>query len=698
MLLAERTTSMPDVLYVTDDEELDCLLTRWLDRPPKVLGYDLETTGLDPVMDKLLLVQLSDGTTTLVIDGQLPSLPFLLRWILEHPDIVKVAHHAKFEYQWTKLHLRAELKPLYCTQLGDTILRCGLNGVEESSSLRANLERYLHRTLNKELQTSFVGVDPITFTPTPEQLAYAAEDARCLLPLYREQQLRLRNDGLLTTADLEMRALSAFAEMELAGIHIDKARWEALLVELREELAQREIGLVEQLTPPLEGYRAETYRQTHEIRSAWDAREAAMTAELEARSVVSDSALMEPLVCFPTPAARRDWIRAEQRAWKEQDPRPPLPKLDQGPINLGSHQQLTLAFQGLGVYLTDTKYRTLLEESRREGPHQQLLKDLITWKQFYKLENSFGDNVLARLDGEDRLHPEINQLVKTGRTSFRRPNLQQIPGGAKKRGPADEFAARFRDCFTAPVGRKLICADYASIEFRICAELANEVEVLAELAKGAEGDPHSRFAALANNITREQVTPAQRFAAKTLNYGRMYGLSLQGFADQLGLTPNEAEPLYKAWDDAHPRMNAWLHKQRILASTRGETRTPLGRRRLYERPPQPRLTKQEDPLSWAEYEKTMGGIKRAGSNAPIQGCSADILKIALCRVSNVLNAMDLDAQIVNYIHDELVVEADEEKADLVARIVEREMVEAARTQLTTVAIEVEVKVGDVWSH
>jgi DNA polymerase-1 len=677
-------TMMPSLMYCSTPTELREALEPWLKHPPELIGLDLETTGLDPEAGYILLVQLSDGDRTVVVPAmQVPVIAASLRFLADHGTTF-IAHNAKFEFKWIRQHFGFDLPRVIDTQIADWVRHCGLyttDDLHEKSSLKACAERYLKQTLDKTLQTSFVDVDPFTFVPTPSQVAYAAEDARIVVPLWRKQRQFLAREDLLPTFELEMRLLPVIARMESRGVYIDRSAWEQLLAECTIEATQRQVALTEALTIPFVDAKQAILQPIHQARAEWDERYA---QEKAAQEDQADQSL------FGSKSERRTFINDQLRAYREEHPRPLLPGLARQPDvpNLGSRDQLQMALAVLGVTLPNLQHKTLQNALEQYPAQRAMLGQLLEWKGFYKLLTAFGEKLLERVDRGGRLHPEINQLVSTGRVSFRKPNLQQIPAGKFKRGAADEFAARFRTCFVAPPGRKLVCADYSSIEFRIAAELSGEQDVINELRRGKDGDPHKRTAALIFDIDQLRVQPAQREMAKRLNYGLMYGLGALGFAEQVGITETEAEQIMAAWALHHPRMSAWLKLQGEMAANEGYTVTAGGRKRYYERP--------DASLVGYPRERFLKGIRRQGKNAPIQGLAADIAKWALVELDRTLDGWD--AGIVNYIHDEIVVECAEALAVQVAVQVQEEMISAGEVFLTQVPVEVEVKISDRWEH
>ncbi len=670
--------------YCQTEDDVIHALVEWQQNVPPLLGFDLETTGLDPKTGHILLAQLSDGQRTVIIHVPHFRKAFLKEWLeplLTHPDCTKLIHNAPFERAWCLHHWGIDVTPFWDTKLGDIIIRCGLIPVAEmqkASSLENCALQYLGRKLDKILQLSFVDQDPEKFVPTPEQLDYAALDAEIVFPLFHREHAIIEEEGLGATAQIENEVCPVLQDMELRGVYVDRAAWLALVEDLEHATAEHERKLIDELTPAIVISRAKEYKKAQAVRRAWEDWYQQVTDRLE---------LEADDLTFATPLERRRWIQLSQRKAREYRPRPKIPHLDEGPINLNSHPQLTAALEHFGIKLRDHKGLTIAQAIPKHPKQHELLESLLLWKQLYKLQSAFGRSILGRIDPEGRLHPEFWQIVQSGRTSCRRPNLQQIPAG-KRGGLVAEFAARFRACFKAPAGRKLVVADYAAIEFRIAAEIHGEQWVIEAFREGL--DPHQRTAAKVLGLAESECGKGTqaREDAKITNYGVMYGLNELGLAHQTKKSVPDAKAYLDAWKLEFPHLWGGLVQDGERAVLWGETNTILGRKRRY-----------TVPGAWeADSAKDIATIRRRGMNAPIQGTSADITKMALIRIDRRLRMEELDAFLVNQVHDEIIVEAHAADANYVAVLVKQEMLKAAQVVLKKVPVEVEVCVTDVWTH
>ncbi len=247
------------------------------------------------------------------------------------------------------------------------------------------------------------------------------------------------------------------------------------------------------------------------------------------------------------------------------------------------------------------------------------------------------------------------------------PNLQQVPN-----------TKEHRSCFRAPAGRKLCIADYSQIEVRILADWSQDVALTKALISGE--DLHCVTASQMFNIPLGEVTKEQRSAAKQLNYGLMYGLGAQGLAARIDCSNEEAEQLIKKYFVAYSGVAEWLREAANRAVQTRESRTRSGRLICF----------TFDPNDRSQVAAT----QRFGKNSPIQGSSADIIKRALALIYEAIQPFD--AKVVNCIHDEIVIEAAEAEAQECAKVLEHEMVKAAREFIRSVPVTVDVIISEAW--
>jgi DNA polymerase I-like protein with 3'-5' exonuclease and polymerase domains len=336
-------------------------------------------------------------------------------------------------------------------------------------------------------------------------------------------------------------------------------------------------------------------------------------------------------------------------------------------INLDSHQQLTRALERLGITVPDSTRNWKLQPLAAEYP---VIATLLEYRTVQKALTSYGQNMIDLVNPTThRLHADFRQIgAPTGRFSCTNPNIQQVP-----------HAVEYRRCFSGhPEGRKLIIADYSQIELRILAEFSGDRGFINAFNSGA--DLHRVTAAEVFNVAVDQVTREQRDFAKRLNFGVVYGIGAQRFSIMTGSTVPEAENILRKYFATYRGLDTYLHEAADRAVRDRQARTGSGRLVRFRYDDQDR--------------QQISMTKRNGKNTPIQGTSADILKRALRLLKDELR--NTNAQIVNIIHDEIVVEADAGEAEEVAQKVERAMVAAGEEYVKTVPVKVETEIADEW--
>ena len=336
-------------------------------------------------------------------------------------------------------------------------------------------------------------------------------------------------------------------------------------------------------------------------------------------------------------------------------------------INLDSQQQLTKALTRLGITLPESTRNWKLQPLAAQYP---IIATLLEYRTVQKALTSYGENMIGMINPvTKRLHADFRQIgAPTGRFACTNPNIQQVP-----------HAVEYRRCFSGyPEERKLIIADYSQIELRILAEFSGDQAFTNAFISGA--DLHRVTAAEVFNTTVDQVTKEQRDFAKRLNFGVVYGIGASRFAMMTGLSQPDAENLLRRYFGTYRQLDAYLREAANRAVSDRQARTGSGRLVRF----------RYDENDRQQISMT----QRNGKNTPIQGTSADILKRALKLLKDELK--DTNASVVNIIHDEIVVEADADDAEMVADKVEKVMVAAGQEYLKTVPVKVETEIADEW--
>ncbi|MGG6239119.1 DNA polymerase I [Nodosilinea sp. AN01ver1] len=326
-------------------------------------------------------------------------------------------------------------------------------------------------------------------------------------------------------------------------------------------------------------------------------------------------------------------------------------------FNLGSPKQLSeLLFEKLGLdkrksrknksggYSTDA---ATLE--KLQGDHA-VVDLVVEHRTLSKLKSTYVDALPTLIRPEThRVHTDFNQAVTaTGRLSSSNPNLQNIP-------IRTAFSRQIRAAFIPEPGWQLVAADYSQIELRILAHLSGE-SVLVE-AYSTGDDVHALTAKLL--FEKDEITSEERRAGKVINFGIIYGMGASRFAREAGVNRADAKTFIDRYYDRYPKVFEYLQQMQREAIAQGYVQTILGRRRYFNfTDGKLRSLRGSDPASIDLDTIRPGGYDagslRAAANAPIQGSSADIIKIAMIRLHELLK--DYQANLLLQVHDELVFE------------------------------------------
>jgi DNA polymerase-1 len=349
-----------------------------------------------------------------------------------------------------------------------------------------------------------------------------------------------------------------------------------------------------------------------------------------------------------------------------------------GPFNVNSPKQLSeILFERLKlptVKKIKTGFSTNEEVLSKLSSLHPLPALILEYRQMAKLKSTYIDALPLLVDPKDsRLHATFNQTgAETGRLSSNNPNLQNIP-------IRTDFGQRIRKAFVPYAkGHVLLSADYSQIELRILAHLADD-ELLKQACKG-DSDIHRFTASLMFEVPEDKVDEKMRYAAKRINFGIVYGMSAFGLAKDLDVSIAQAQDFIDKYFLRYPKVRYFLDGEIQKARDLGYVTTLFGRRRYL-----PDI-----------HNRNMGlrqFAERQAINAPMQGTAADIIKIAMVKVSRQLTVEKLSSTMTMTVHDELVFDVPREEVKQMVALVRREMEGAMDL---SVPMNVSVKVGPNW--
>lgn len=699
-------------------------------RNVKEFGLDIETNMVDGFYDRRIrTIQVGNRDQQYVIDlltfagstdvlvnamgGQYHSrqikssgLDYVrstLQPYLETDKILKIGYSLGFEYETIKWNLGLRIYGLYDCYLAEKVLNSGkvhFLKVKEFWKLRDCVGRYCGLDISKDEQTTFDLSTPLT----EAQIIYAGLDTRFPISIKGAQDKRVEALKLTRTVKIENDAIPAFGDMHLNGMLINTDKW---LGEIHETqiLHQTNLDLLDELFIPIVGL-CEQPHTDNEL----------LLCEKFWREEKDKTVRPKYLETFRK-------MRRENKSWEKKKDK------IEGKANLqyGSPAQLLKALLQAGVKLTGTNDDIL--EVLEGNKYVDAVREFRTTQ---KILDSYGQ---AYLDDNinpftGRVHAIFDQLgAETGRTSSRKPNMQNINKGAI-----------WRECFIARPGKVILTIDYSGCELRILAEVSGEKvwidafnvgwdvhSVGAEMIFGAkwkdaaeEGcayyvpskefpDAHAKCKCKQHKILRDYI--------KSINFGIAYGMEAKKLSRKIKVSVEEAKQLLKDYRAAFKKVTAWLEKAGTDAKALLQSVTLAGRIRFYNKPSWELAKKYaaedaEDegkPLTNSminrTYNSLFASIERQGKNSPIQGTNADMVKLSVgCGYDSSGESLmwqrlepEFGALLLSSVHDECVIEADESNAKEVFDFVCGAMFRGGNEFLTVVKAEVEGHIKNCWS-
>jgi DNA polymerase-1 len=348
-------------------------------------------------------------------------------------------------------------------------------------------------------------------------------------------------------------------------------------------------------------------------------------------------------------------------------------------FNINSPQQLgKVLFEELKLpqsRKTKSGYSTeasVMEALRGVHP---IIEFILEYRQLSKLKSTYVDALPALINHKTgRVHTNFNPTgTATGRLSSSDPNLQNIP----VRG---EIGNKIRKAIIAPSGAYLLSADYSQIDLRVLAHLSQDPSLIAAFAH--DEDIHAMTASKIFGIPGDEVTPEMRRNAKTVNFGVIYGMSDYGLEQATGLSREEASQFIALYFEKYPKVKEYLEATKEKARKLGYVQTVMGRRRFI-----PEINSSNRPVREA--------AERMAINAPVQGSSADIIKVAMINLHREMERRNLKSKMLLQIHDELLFEVPEEEVEEMKSLVAELMPQAVEL---CVPVKIDIKLGKNWGE
>ena len=337
-------------------------------------------------------------------------------------------------------------------------------------------------------------------------------------------------------------------------------------------------------------------------------------------------------------------------------------------FNIASPMQLgNVLFEELGLPAgkkNKNGYSTSAEILEGLVGYHPIISDVLEYRTLTKLLSTYVDGLLTLIHPDGRVRSEFKQTeTRTGRISSANPNMQNIP--VRK-----EVGRKMRNFFIAKDGYVFLDADYSQIELRVLASMCDDENMIQTFVSGK--DIHTRTASQVFGLPEEMVDSDMRRAAKAVNFGIVYGIGAFSLSKDIDVSVAEADRYIKSYLANYPGVDKFMKETVENAEKLGFVTTLFGRRRYI-----PELSASN------KIVKSFG--KRAAMNAPVQGTAADIIKIAMVKVYQRLKQENLDAKLILQVHDELIVEANENCAEKAAQILQEEMINAVALKVPLIA-------------
>lgn len=346
-------------------------------------------------------------------------------------------------------------------------------------------------------------------------------------------------------------------------------------------------------------------------------------------------------------------------------------------FNINSPKQLgVILFEKMDIPAakkTKTGYSTAAEVLESLKDEYPVVQKILDYRQYTKLKSTYVDGLLNVLGKDNKIHSTFNQTITaTGRISSTEPNLQNIPMRL-------ELGRKIRKVFI-PKSQDYIFldADYSQIELRVLAAMAEDEILINAFKEGI--DVHTLTASQVLHVPFDEVTPAQRYSAKAVNFGIVYGIGAFSLADDIKVSLKEAQQYIDSYFEKYPRVKEYLDSVVETAKEQGYVTTLFNRKRDI-----PEISSKN--FNIREFGK------RVAMNTPIQGTAADIIKIAMIKVHSKLEEKKLKSKLILTVHDELLLEVYKPEMEKVKELMQYEMEHAVSLG---VPLSVEVHSGENW--
>jgi DNA polymerase I-like protein with 3'-5' exonuclease and polymerase domains len=616
------------------------------------IGFDIEANGLNPRLNDLLLIQIGTGKINYVYDvTKLPEdkTKYLVEVI---KDKLIVGFNLKFDLQFIYEKYEVMYTNIYDIMIAEKVITAGIG--KRYPSLADVVSKYFDVEINKETRKLF---EEFNGEMSPLMIEYAATDVHYLLAMMSIQEEVIESHKLGRTINLEMKLLPAVSDMELNGMLLNVEEWNKLTRHAK--------------------------RFTRRLGAIVDSRfEAELRNFLDEYPEINASQTLKRFSITRNKDVELEWKRNtgfEKHAYriaynnmlKEVTDPDSIVEIFFLHFNPNSHKQKKAMLNFMGIVTESIDQKVL----KRDFPTNRFVRTMIRYGEEFKKAYTYGDNMLQHIDETTgRIHANFDQMgTTTGRFSSSKPNLQNQISDAK-----------YRKCYIAKNDSSIITADYSQIELRVLCDITGE-EKMIEAYKNNK-DIHRQTAALIFGVPERIINKNQRFIGKGTNFGIVYGATEKGIAYNFSMSEAQAREIIRRMKLAYPVLASYMSRAHDEVIKRAFSTTPLGRKRFF------RITEFiRSPHGTTERLS----IQRQGFNHIVQGCAADIMKIALVNLWYE-NPFGKKFKLLATVHDEVVIEISNEIKEEAVEFVDKMMVTAGETFLSKVPVLVDKTVEPYW--
>lgn len=619
-------------IFVDREDELNSLCMKLKDYEGYVYA-DLETTGLDWMLDKILLCQLNFNDEIYLVEVRKLGYELFRRLVecLDSGNKTLVFHNAKFDLKFILFATKILLTRVFDTMLVESILMAGKK--EMFFSLDDLSGKYTDYIMDKSARKLFINF-PDNEPFTELMLQYSALDVKVLPDIVHSQLKLIEESRQMRVVDLENSLCPVVAKMEADGIRLDTEKWlevEAKAANRHKELSENMLQQIVDFAVRLPYDNGLVLADTLKIPVKGKARRAGLEE-------IKDLELL------------RGWLLEN--------------------FNVGSTYQMQAVLNHMGIPVGNTNAKTLADYE--EHPFIKLLLDI---REVEKQISTYGKNVIELIHPvTGKIHTEYSTVgTRTGRFSSKNPNMQNVPrsGG-------------YRECFIPDEGFWFAAVDYSQQEYRLAGAVSRDPVIIEAYRNGS--DMHTATAKILYG--KDDISKDERNRGKTVNFAILYGSTEYGMKNNLNISIGEAKDIIDNFWKGYECLDEFMREAGKIILERGYSSTPLGRRRY--NVPRPTF------MNSYEFKRWQAQILKEGRNHIIQGGGADIIKLAMVEIFRT-NPFGDKLRMCLQIHDEIVTQVHDSIKNEALEFIKAVMETVEQRFLGAIPAKVDGALKETWS-